>query len=373
MKIKLFAVLVLGCLVTRGVAQFSIGTFDKNLQISGYVTSFYNHRFYDEAELDKDKNRFNLDFAVLRFQGSDEKRIRYELQVNLPAIYSTDPTDEFLMQATAEYRSKSNDFGFQFGYDKLPFSWASLLPQNQSAFMQRAESIRGKTVNRRDMGITLTKGFLNKRLVFTGGVYTGEGINSITGDNDPNGKLLYAGRVEASYPARYRDEEIDENHTAIPRVKIGADASYTEKTRTTGDDYPILTVDGKKTSYSGDVTASWKGLSAHAELITFRVQPNDTLVLLGKPTDYYLAQGVILQMNYHSTKLRSVFAVRYDEFNPNDLVVGDNRQTVSLAYNYLIDGMNNVIKVHYFYRLTAENASEPWSENQLRIGWQIMF
>jgi hypothetical protein len=373
MRIIIPLIVVLVSTINPILAQFTIGTFDKNLQISGYITSFYNKRFYDVTEVDRDKDRFNLDFAVLRIQGSDEKRIRYELQVNLPAIYSTDPTDEFLMQATAEYRSMRNDFAFQFGYDKLPFSWSSLLPQNQSAFMQRAESIRGKTFNRRDMGITLTKGFLNKRVVLTGGVYTGEGIQSITGDNDPNGKFLYAGRIEASYPAHYRNEEIDVNHTAIPRVKIGADMSYTEKTRTTGTDYPILTVNGKKKSYSGDVTASWKGFSAHAEIITFRIQPNDTLALLGKPTDYYLAQGVILQMGYFSTVLNSVFAVRYDEFNPNDLVVGDNRQTVSLAYNYLIDGMNNLVKLHYFYRLTAEKALEPWSENQLRIGWQIMF
>lgn len=371
---RLGILIVLGVtLYTKVNAQFSISSYNKNLQISGYVVGFYNQRFYDAAETNRDKNRFNLDFAVIRFQVANERRIRCELQVNLPAIYSTDPTDEFLMQATAEYRNRKNNFYVQLGYDKLPFSWASMLPQNESVFMQRAEAVRGKTFNRRDMGLTVTKGFWNKRLKMIGGVYTGEGINSITGDNDPNGKLLYAGRMEFGFPAQYRIEEIDDNQTAIPRCLLGVDGAYTEKSVTTGVDYPILTVDGKKKSYSTDATVSWKGFSAHAEWIQFRIEPNDTTVLLGKPTDYYLAQGVILEGAYYSKRLKSTLALRYDEFNPNDLVLGDNRQTLSFAYNYLIDGMNNVIKVHYFHRLQAENALQPWSENQLRIGWQIRF
>ena len=353
--------------------QFSIASNNKSLQFSGYIVGFYNQRFYDNDLASKDKNRFNLDFAVISVQGVTSKRVRYDLQVNLPAIYATDASDEFLMQATTEFRNLQNNFSVQVGYDKLPFSWASMLAQNESAFMQRAEVVRGKTFNRRDMGITITKGFLNKRLLLIAGAYTGEGMQSIIGNNDPNGKLLYAGRVEASFPARYRNEEVDMNRTAIPRVCIGADGSYSEKTITTGTDYPMLTVNGKKTSYSGDITASWKGFSAHLETVSFVIHPNDSTVLLGKPTDYYLARGVIAQCNYYSPKLKSIFALRYDEFNPNDLVLGDNRETVSAAYNYLIDGMNSSIKIHYFHRLQAKDALAAWSEDQIRIGWQVKF
>ena len=108
---RLVILIVLGlALYTKVNAQFSISSYNKNLQISGYVVGFYNQRFYDAAETNRDKNRFNLDFAVIRFQAANERRIRCELQVNLPAIYSTDPTDEFLMQATAEYRNRKNNF-----------------------------------------------------------------------------------------------------------------------------------------------------------------------------------------------------------------------------------------------------------------------
>jgi hypothetical protein len=373
MRRGLFILMICVAWMKPAFAQYSITTANRNIQFSGYLTTFWNHRFYAADETDRSKNRMNLDFAVLRVQTANHHGFRSEIQLNFPAIYSTDPTDEFLMQATTEWRNKKGDFSAQAGYDKLPFSWASMMPQNESAFMQRAECVRGKTFNRRDLGVTLTKGFLNRRLVATVGVYTGEGINSITGDNDPNGKFLYAARLEGSYPSRYRNEEIDVNHTRKVRVKVGADVLYTEKTQTTGTDYPILTVDGRKTSQSADVTASWRGFSAHAEWIRFRIAPNDTSVLLGKPTNYFLAQGVIAQCAYHSKKLNSIFSIRYDEFNPNDLIIGDNRETISLAYNYLFDGMDQCIKVHYFHRLQADGALDPWTENQIRIGWQMRF
>lgn len=368
-----YLILLQLCFMSIATAQSTIAAFDRNLQFSGYVVSFYNMRFYDPADMNHAKNRMNLDFAVFDVQHANQKGIRSEIQINIPALFSTDPSDEFLMQATTEWRSRKGNGGIQMGYDKLPFSWASMLPQNESAFLQRAECIKGKTFNRRDLGVTVWKSFFNRRLTATGGVYTGEGINSITGDNDPNGKFLYAGRVEGSFPARYRIEEVELDNTPKPRLMLGACGMYSEKSVTTGTDYPILTVNGKKISTGADITASWHGFSLHGEWVNFKIVPNDSLALLGKPTDYFRAQGVIAQCAYHIKKMKTTVALRYDEFNPNDLILGDSRQTASIALNYLFDGMDNVLKVHYFYRMKAQNAIQPWSENQIRIGWQIRF
>jgi hypothetical protein len=355
------------------LAQFALTTGQKSIQFSGNITSFYNHRFYDEGENNFDKNRFNLDFAMLRVQGLTSKQIRYELQMNFPSLYSDDVNEEFLMQATAEWRNRSNNFFIQAGYDKIPFTRASLVPQSESVFLQRGEASRGRTFLRRDMGITIQKGFFNRRLALMAGVYSGQGPGTITGDNDPSGNLLYVARLEAGYPVRDEHDETDRAHSPIPRFSAGAGVTYSEKDVTTGAEYPILTVNGKKLGYSADVNMAWKGFAFHAEWIGFKVTPIDTTVLFGKPTNYFLAQGVITQLNYYFKKLKSTLAVRYDEFNPNDLIKGDTRQTVSFGYNYHIDGFDNVVKIHYFHRMKAENALEPWNENQLRIGWQILF
>jgi hypothetical protein len=353
-------------------AQFTMSSGDKVLQVSGYIVPFMNYRFYDATVSDHSKNRFNMDFAVIRFDGMSGKHFHYEVQLNMPAVYSTDLSDEFLMQSTIEWRTSKDNFNIRAGYDKLPFSRASLNPQTASAFMQRPEMVRGKTFNRRDCGFTIEKNFWNKRLNLYGGMYSGQGINSIIGDNDPNGKFLYVGRAEFSYPARSRFEELDLNHVQIPNFSLAASTMYSEKSTTTGTDYPILTVDGKKFSTEYDFTFQYKGLTILGEYVNYKITPNDTTLLYGKPTHYYNANGYYLMSTYTSKRLNSVFAIRYDTFNPSDLVLLDARKTLSFGYDWMLDGFNSVIKIHYFKRLKDGDAG-PWSEDQIRIGWQYKF
>lgn len=354
--------------------QFSASIGDKTLQWSGYVMPFFNARFYDEGETDRDKNRFNLDFAVIKADYMSGKHWHSIVQINLPAIYAIDANDEFLMQATIEWRNRKDNFNVQAGYDKIPFSRGSLTPMMESPFMQRAEMVRGRTFNRRDMGVTLEKNFFNKRLNLYGGVYTGMGPTSIVGDNDDSGKFLYVGRLEAAYPARFRYSEFDTDVSRLPKFALGGSFAYSEKKETTGDEYPILTVDGKKQSFGLDFAFAYGGASFFAEYVAFRITPNDVSQLFSKPTNYYLSQGLCAHINYAFPKWRSVWAIRYDEFNPNDLIVNvDNRQTISMSYVYLLNGTNNCLKIHYFHRLAATDATEPWSLDQIRIGWQIRF
>jgi hypothetical protein len=354
-------------------AQFSIGSGDKVIQFSGYVVTFYNHRFYQSGETDKSKDRMNLDFAVFRVDGMANRHIHYTLQMNVPAVSAVDATDEFLMQATVEYRNRKDNFNISAGYDKLPFSRASMLAMRESMFMQRPEMSRGKTFNRRDLGVTLEKNFFNKRLNIYGGMYTGMGPASIIGDNDPSGKFLYVGRVEASYPARFRYMEVDANHIRVPNFSLGFGGMHSEKKTTTGTDYPFLTVDGKKQSYSLDFSAQYMGFSFFWEYVAFRITPNDRTYLYGKPTNYYLAQGLTSQVNYHIKPLKSVIGIRYDEFNPNDILTTDRIETLSFGYDFLIDGMNHCIKIHYFKRLKDPNTSKVWADDQIRVGWQYVF
>lgn len=372
MRIRLLMVMFLGLTSKLILGQFTLASDQKVIQFSGYIVPFFNYRFYASDETDFSKNRFNMDFAVIRMDGMSGKHIHYEIQMNLPAIYSTDLSDEFLMQSTIEWRTRKDDFNARLGYDKIPFSRASLNPQTASIFMQRPEMVRGKTFNRRDCGITLEKNFWNKRLNIYTGVYTGQGINSIIGDNDKNGKFLYAARMEASYPARSRFEEVDLNHLAIPNFSAAASVMYTEKSVTTGIDYPILTVDGKKFSYEYDASVSYKGFTFLGEYTAYKITPQDTTLLYGKPTDYYVANGYYLTATYASKKWKSVFGIRYDSFNPSDLVLYDRKNTLGIGYDYMLDGLNSVIKVHFFKRM-KDGTAQAWSEDQLRIGWQYKF
>lgn len=376
MKVKLLFVGLLIMLASASNAQYSLASGNKTLQISGYFLPVANFRFTGPNETDHAKNKMNLDFAVIEFDGMVKKNIHWDLQLNLAALSgSTNVSDELLMQSTVEYRTRKDNFNVRAGYDKIPFMRSSIQGLIQTPWLQRPEMARGKSFNRRDLGVTVEKNFLNKRLNLYAGVYTGMGSASINGDNDMSGHFLYVGRGEFSWPARMRYSEFDVHHTSLPNFSVGGNLSYAQKDTTTfiDNDYPFLTQKGKKLGYGGDVTFMYKGFVFVFEGVIFRMTPTSLSdpQLYGK-TDYFKAMGQMAQLNYTFRKLRSVIGVRYDVFDANDIIKGNDLTTIGFAYNYLIDGTNSCIKIHYFKRIKAEGAvSVP--DDQIRIGWQYSF
>ena len=83
--------------------------------------------------------------------------------------------------------------------------------------------------------------------------------------------------------------------------------------------------------------------------------------------------GVAASVNYFIKPIHTIIAVRYDQYNPNDLLVGDTQQTISYALNYMFDNQRAMIKIHYWQRIKDPDASALWKPNELRIGFQLMF
>lgn len=364
--------------VRSGYSQYTLIKGDNVIELSGILTSYFNYRFYDRTATDFKKNSFALDYAVFKLDGIYKKDLHYELQFNFARLgLVQDATTEdpgAIMDAYAEYSGLQKYVNIRFGFSKLPFSRFSLIPSSESAFLQRAEVARGDVFSRRDVGLTLNKEFWKQRVNIIAGIYTGIGETILNGgDNDASGKFEYIGRAEISYPVKYRYREIDEIHSPVPVYSLGGSVRYAEKKEDTGNDYGIRTIDGKKTSFSADLSVKFKGLAFVGEVFRFHMNPETETRLLGFPTDYFESAGYIGELTYFFKKYKSVIAIRYDEYNVSDLVKGDNQKTLGIGYNYLFSGMNSVVKVHYFYRMKRKDNDEKWAVDQLRIGYQLQF
>lgn len=370
---KFFSFMILLLTAYPSSSQFTLYRGNSVMEFSGYVTTFYNYRFYSEGETDKKKNRFALDYAVFRMDGVHKKVWNYQLQINNAALFDKETSDGFIMQADVAYNTLNDRLSIDVGFNKVPFSRSSLIPNVESPFLQRPQMARGGVFNRRDAGVTLRYAVFNKLINLYAGAYTGMGPESLSGENDESGNLEWAGRAELSYPARYRHKEVDLTDIPLPVITVGFNARHAEKKTTSGIDYPYQTLKGKKLGYGSDVSAMWRGVTVSAEVLRFKMTPEESLLLYGKPTEYFMAGGVMVAINYYLKPLKSVLAVRYDEFNPHDLVKGDKEATLSFGYNYLFDSMRAAMKVHYFKRLKDEDAVKVWNEDQLRIALQLQF
>ncbi len=371
--------------------QISISNGDHIIEISGSTSTYYNQRILKETSNNHNKDRFKLRDAQIQIEGRIKDIWAYELQVDFADIAANDtgeidPENPGLMDAYVEYKGL-DWFDIKLGYSKVPYSRSSMTPFGFTPYWQRAEMVRGSMFNRRDVGITLSKGFWKQRVNIAAGVYTALGEISLNGDNDASGNPEFIGRAEVAYPSRFRHRDIDDRHTPIPLFSLGVNGRYANKKLPDGRTFPegaqgeynMKVIDGKKYAYGFDLAFQYMGFSGQFELHQIKGEPqkqNDPLYLglpLEQTEGYFLAGGYVAQLNYFIKNWKTIISARFEELDLNDLATGKS-QRFSPAIAYQINGFDAMIKFQYFNILKEESSIDPirWTE-QFRIGLQLRF
>lgn len=372
-------------------AQLTLGDGDHVLEITGRISTYYNHRFLKDGEENRRKDRFRLRDAQLQLEGRYRNSINYELQFDVAdfsqsATGLVDPENVGLMDAYVTFKSIPH-LHVTVGYTKLPYGRSSQVPFIYSPYWQRAELVRGDLFSRRDVGVMLSSSFWRQKATVYAGIYTGLGELSLRGDNDPSGQPEYLGRVEVAWPSRYRHRDIDDRLTPVPMFALGANARYTDKSQPAGQllpafapgEYGIKVIDGKRSAFGADASMQYKGFSAQVEGHMLRLEPRNanSALFRGRSADetggYVLAGGFYGQLNWFTKKYNSILSARYEELNLNDLAPGIQRR-FGAAYAYQFRGFDCMLKLQYWQVLEEEVSVDPlrWSE-QVRIGIQYLF
>jgi Phosphate-selective porin O and P len=368
-------------------AQVTIGTGDHVVEIGGVFSTYLNFRTIKEEATNQNKNkdRFKLRDARFFIEGRIENKYEYKIQADLSSLGAseTDPESPALYDAYIKYKG-FKPFNITVGYGKLPYSRASLVAFTNSPYWQRAEVVRGDLFSRRDVGVTLDQSLWNNRINVYAGAYTGTGEVFWQGDNDPSGAFEYIGRIDFSYPSRYRYQDIDTRVSPVPMISIGTNARYSKRDLPVGETfitgeagpYGIKVIDGKRLGIGIDASFQYKGFSAQFETQQLKATPNNAKDpnLRGLPKEltkgYFKSGGWIAQANYFIQPAKTIVSGRYEQLDLNDLVPGNSRR-LSAAVAYQLNGSRSMIKAQYF-KILKEESIDPlrWTE-QFRIGWQL--
>jgi hypothetical protein len=401
----IFLLLMVAGIMPFGMAQISLDNGFHNLEISGMVSTFYNQRFEyagnfenrinDDPALgyDRGKDRFGLRDMQIQLEGRLGKEWEYELQVDFADLVNQSDIGENPGVLDA-YVTWKGPVHLTAGYQKVPYSRNSLVPFAFSPYWQRTELTRGEVFSRRDAGITLFKSLWMQRINLYAGAYTGMGEQILAlSDNDPSGSLEYAGRMDVAWPSRYRYRDFDVNHTPLPMFQLGAAARTVRRIYSSflpGDDYYLRVISGEKTCFTADFSTQWKGISAQVEWHQMLVKPTNDIDPSGtrykesrgsfaskigpNPTSFFRAGGFLATISYVAKPLKSIFSVRYDQFNPNDLILNNTEESLTFAWAYLIRGFNAAFKAQYSLRLVdRKNPLIQRFDDQLRAGLQFQF
>ena len=389
-KITILIGLFLGLFDAQSFAQVTLINGNHILEISGSISTYYNHRWLKPGEIEKEKNRFALRDAQFQFEGRIGNTWEYEFQADLADFVSNttgkpDAENPGLMEANVVYKGLKF-IEVKMGYGKVPYSFQSLVPFTHSPYWQRPEISRGDFFSRRDVGITLSKSLFKSKLILDAGAYTGLGEKSLIGENDASGAMEYIARAMLCYPARYRYRMVDINHSVIPLFAIAINGRYTKRNLPIGSTFPpgstgefgIKMIDGEKYVYGADATFQYNGFSAQVEAHQIKGIPNDTLssLLMRTPQSfnkgYFLAGAFVAQASYYFKPARTIFSFRFENLNINDLDAGyTERYSAACAYKF--NKSNAMLKAQYYFFGKEETLADIKFKQQLRIGYQINF
>ena len=371
--------LVLIFISNQAFSQFSFNAGENNLELSGLLNVNYNDRFYLSNHPDNKADVFKLATARFKLEGRVSNDYEYRLQLDMARLgFQAD--GEFPALLDANFTIKKLKFtNITMGYQKLPYSRSSLIGFEHQTMWQRGEIARGQVFSRRDLGVVLSKDYWKQRIGVMIGAFSGQGesiMSDVTGgDNDASGKLEYVGRLEVSYPTKFKyNETLDINHSDIPKVSLGLNGRYVERNNTlqttNKDPYGLKIIGGVKSIMGMDLAANYKGFSFLFEAHQLNVIPNDKTLLQGLNKTSFNAIGSIVQLAYYEKHIKSAFIARYDDFIANDLIPNSTMKTLSGGYNYLMDGFNSMLRIQYWYRL---DRTQTDTYDQIRIGWQKKF
>lgn len=417
----LVAILATWGSVKQAHSQVSFNGGDHNLEVTGALYGFYHMRFLpgttnaptapwwpfsNNNDADLRKNRFEMRNIMVTLEGRYARQYEWQVQLNFAKLLAQtndgfpDVENPPIMDAYFSY--VGNDWvKIKAGFQKIPYSRASLTTFSNMPFIQRAEFARCDVYSRRDIGLFLYNDFWKQRINVYAGAFTGQGESALLGDNDRSGMYEYVARADIAYPSRYRYHEIDDKVSPVPMVQFGINGRTNQRENpytTDADEYGLKRIQGIRQMWGMDFSAQYMGWSTQVEWHDMTMWPRDKSYLQGYEdfTNYFKASGLLAQVNYFHKPWASVFSIRYDRFNSNDLVgqraqpqnydfwTGsisgldfDSRavaETICYGYTYQLRGWNSALRFQYWQRLKKdESKAGRLTDDQVRIGWQYLF
>ncbi len=393
--VSVFSIALASFTTINAQEPVKISNGDNTIEFGATFGTYYQYREYSPgyAKTKMDKNTFKVKDARFDFNGKYGEDYEFHLQIDVAALGTADPAAPPVYDANFTYKGFKKSIGsIIIGWDKLPYSYSSLVEHEWSPFWERPVITKGDFFSRRDVGIRLERSFLKNKMKYYAEVCTGTGENALGNMNDPSGALEMVGRLEYSYPEKRKKEFLDTKVSQTPFFTIGANARYSNRRLPAGtvflpgekgallDDSTrdFKVINGEKLLYGFDVCAMYKGFSAQFEIHQLKGTPqnaNDPLLYIPVTNKYatnFYAGGYYAQVNYFSKKLQSSFSVRYDELNASDLVTGVSKH-LALAFTHMLKGYHSMIKAEFYRNLDQTETTiikSSW-QNEYRIGWQF--
>lgn len=327
---------------------FYIQTPDENykLTITGYAQGLAFLQFVEGAA---NTDTFRVRRARLKFAGNVyNKNIGYEMEYEFARSE--------MLSAFLQYSCDKTGMWARIGQTHVPFDFEALTSTSSLQFVDRSLAYAFFGIpDQREPGLNLGGALMDKMIEFNLGVFNGEGINAVNANNE----FRYAGRLVVNAMGHHGYDYSDVKDSEEPAVALGFGAMYND---TPGIAAAAGTADKQVTSFSGDLGAKYRGMSAHGSIY---FQSSD--LPTGASTD---DTGWMAQVGYFLMPKEFEVAARVAQVMPD---AGGDQAEYTGGLNYFLDGHNVKVQADYSM-LTVDDGVAVGNDrldHRIRLQFQI--
>jgi hypothetical protein len=339
---------------------------DNAIELSGVLNSYF--RTFDPAQ-GNPVSAFDLRDARLKISGEHHPRFKYVFTLDFAEVNDETRLDYFIIDAYVNI-DLPNMFDAYVGFQRLPISRNSNVSAFASVFSRRPPMSGGALYNRRGMGAMFRKKMAHNRVSFHAGVFDANG--AVRNINGKQISLAYVARADFAFPSRVRFEDVDVRHSPNPLFAFGMNFLYSKHSEEQEVELFPLYIDGQKTLGAIDFAFMFQGISLQAEVTRAWLERDDDAEdgLAGS----FVSQGMHVSLNYYYKAIKSVFAARFETFNPNSVLYDAPFNVMTFGYNYLVQGSQDVvIRTDFRYFLNDDISDTPYNEYTWNLGLQFSF
>lgn len=361
-------------------AQYGIAWPQGRLDVEGRLRMAWHHRwlFDDEPEPDRNKDRFYVQQARLKFSGWQySSRIRWEMQFELRGYNGLERETGHEEDAQG-FAAKdlhlswvpSDQLTVRVGQMKTPYGRKQMVPLHAQSLVKRGDVVDGFLPGR-DRGLMVRLRTPVRDFCAWAGVFSGNGENRKY--DDPAGRPLWVARLQWEPLGALGAEEGDYASDGRLRLLLGANvADSRDRAPAIGDALEYKrTIDGRKRLVGGDATLRWAGWFLFGEFDRAAFDPEiGADFAAGGWTGQAGFALPLDRLRLPGWRLEPV--VGYDEFNPSDLTPDDTERSLTVGLNLLPDDHDLKLMVDWFHRLKLKDTdANPWKEDEVRAILQL--
>ena len=349
-----------------GYSQVTFARGDNVLELSGVLNSYFSML---KAPDGGTSYTFRLRDARLMLRGEHMPKFKYQFMIDFAEVNSESRLDYFIVDAYVNIDLPSGTDAY-VGFQRLPISRNSNVSTFVSVFSRRPPISDGALYYRRGMGAMIHKKFVYNRLNLYAGAYSNSG--ALRNFEDETLRLAYVGRVDFAFPGRSRFEEVDIRHSPIPVFGIGLNFLNTRHKSELREEMFPLQIQGRKNVGAIDLGIMYQGFSFQFEITqAWLKRDDDADAELARD---FMSNGLHASINYYFKSFKSLFAFRFELFNPDDSIFSDEFTVLTFGYNFLVDQSHDiVIRADYRFFIGGDLTETTYNDEELNIGLQFRF